>query len=133
LLIQTNQYFKKALGSLYSPHEHWTSSLRTYAGFPDPAIDVTARSKDADPESLTPSVDISAFTFVQHLLCREMTTILLNHGYKDAALWMKTPPSYHFEVAVSAEGGKESFVIDVSTIERVSYKLILLYENHPLI
>lgn len=101
--LQASQMFEKSLKGIYDPELHWTSDLRSRAGFKS-----------------TISGDGSPFTFSGHKATDAVTDLLIQNGVSQTALWRDTIMTYHFEIAASTGNRSSAFIWGTAQIERVS-------------
>lgn len=97
-----SQYFEEQL-SHYDPNVHWTSPLRTRAGY----------------KSFGNCNDSAAFTFMEKNISSQITEILALKGHMDAISGKLNGPVYHVEVVVNPDRRSTSFPLRLSQLERV--------------
>ncbi|KAM3089563.1 hypothetical protein ACMFMG_001147 [Clarireedia jacksonii] len=97
----TSTVLSACLNGQYHPKLHWTSPLRTRAGYP-----------------YTPYNEYkSPFTIANPLSSQAMTEFLIKTGQEIALNWRGRVPTYHIELAVSSGERSSSFVWDGSQLE----------------
>lgn len=82
------------MGPAYVPNLHWTSRLRSKAGY-----------------GLYESNDVAQSTFTIEDNFRKFTEMLIGGGYKTACAWRKCP-TYYIEVNTSVGDKHSSFCLD---------------------
>ena len=102
--IKTSQLLEQQLGNAYNPNVHWTSIMRSRAGF--------------GPFESS-SLDHAPFTFTRKNTADTFTDFLSHIGFSNARLWKEFPPTYHIEVAATAGDVFAPFVWSVPQFERV--------------
>jgi hypothetical protein len=90
------------MGHAYVPGIHWTSRLRSKAGY-----------------GLYESADIAQSTFTIEDTLGKFTELLVDRGYKPAGAWRKCP-TYYIEVNTSEGDRHSSFCLDPHQVNKVS-------------
>lgn len=104
IVRKMSQYFQQHLGSLYKPTAHWTSSLRSRAGY----------AHFAD------SLETGSFTFSGKDVSSKIAQILACHGIPEGTSQSEVVPTVHFDIAITPNEGNGSFYLHLSQFERVS-------------
>ncbi|KAI9925744.1 hypothetical protein MW887_005550 [Aspergillus wentii] len=94
----------------YRPEKHWTSKKRERVGFP----------------SFTKEAGCSPFTLSS--CSHQMTSFLVQLGYKSAERWRENPPVYHIEVVAAEDGTHSPFPWSLEQMEK-SWKLSLVHSG----
>jgi hypothetical protein len=114
-IFQMSRLLEQQLGKAYDPNIHWTSIMRSRAGY--------------GPFKAS-SLENAAFTFTGRDTAETFTDFLTHIGYLNARLWKGFPPTYHIEVAATAGNVFAPFVWSVPQFERVR-TFFSLYSRVP--
>lgn len=104
-ITQLSRVFRKNVGELYQPDLHWTSALRTRAGYAEYVPEYGGQA--------------SPFTLSGKGVSNAVMDFLENSAALQVAQWRTSTPTYHFELALSVGSGVETFEWTTSQLDRV--------------
>jgi hypothetical protein len=109
----------------FSPEEHWTSTLRSYA-------------RDFEDFKDLPDYchrEISDITYDDAEAGGEMTRWLIGRGYEQGEKWLEKPPKYFIEVKTTTGECKDVFYMSINQARHVGFCIVysVLLDLFPLL